>query len=414
MAECKSCNGNVLRTDAFCGTCGEPVPGGKPVVPIAREARTNGVQSARDLPSGAFAPATTATSARAVAVVALSDPDLTETPGTDPKRTAIREKEPQSEPAPVLPLHRKKSATASERRDEATSLELQDADPRASVPDRETSLPNMPIPPGPPILASDLLREQMRPSSPGEKALRRTTVALSTAGAIGVLVAGAVHPLTFVSLALLITMATLALTPMSYGGRAMALFLVGSIATGVALWQQTLQGVAPEGMFLAGSTILLSGSLLFRAYYRGARLARVAVTLGVLAVGAWFFLSGGHESLVTIEGDWQSWAPASTQMAFGLLALLSLMAFMDNSTRGGSHVWAVALLILYAVHVGLLVAGDIWPIRPMQTDIEGPTIAAIMAGVVGTIVAGMALAQVLVVAYQVTSNRSRARVSVAP
>jgi hypothetical protein len=101
-------------------------------------------------------------------------------------------------------------------------------------------------------------------------------------------------------------------------------------------------------------------------------------------------------------------------MAFGLLALLSLMAFMDNSTRGGSHVWAVALLILYAVHVGLLVAGDIWPIRPMQTDIEGPTIAAIMAGVVGTIVAGMALAQVLVVAYQVTSNRSRARVSVAP
>ncbi|MBW1906359.1 MAG: hypothetical protein JRJ24_13840 [Deltaproteobacteria bacterium] len=46
--------------------------------------------------------------------------------------------------------------------------------------------------------------------------------------------------------------------------------------------------------------------------------------------------------------------------------------------------------------------------------IQGPTIAAILTGVVGTIVAGMALAQVLVVAYQATSNRVKERVSVAP
>jgi len=200
---------------------------------------------------------------------------------------------------------------------------------------------------------------------------------------------------------------------MSYRGRAIALFAVRSIATGVALWQQTLTGGAPEGSILACATILLSGSLLFRAYYRGARLARVVVSLGVLALGAWFFASGGHESLIRLEGDWQSWAPASTQVAFGLLALLSLMAFMDNSTRGGAHVWGVALLLLYMVHIGLLVGSDVWPVGGAEVSIQGPTIAAILAGVVGTVVAGMALAQVLVVAYQVAHSRTKARISVA-
>ena len=415
MPKCNSCNGNVLRTDAFCGTCGELVPGGKPVVPIARESKPSGVQTTGDRMSGTFPPLSgTATSARAVAIVALADPELEEAPDTGLNRTAIREREPHSEPPPVLPLHRKKNGTESERREEAAALESRAKEPRASAPERDTSLPNMPIPPGPPILASDLLREQMRPSSPGENALRRTAVALTAVGALGALLTGGVHPLTFVALALLITIATLALTPMSYRGRAIALFLVGSIATGVALWQQTLQGIAPEGIILAAATILLSGSLLFRAYYRGARLARVAVTLGVLALGAWFFLSGGHESLVTLEGDWQSWAPASTHMTFGLLALLSLMAFMDNSTRGGSHVWAVALLILYGVHLTLLVASELRPMQGIETTIQGPTIAAILTGVVGTIVAGMALAQVLVAAYQATSNRVRERVSMVP
>jgi hypothetical protein len=101
-------------------------------------------------------------------------------------------------------------------------------------------------------------------------------------------------------------------------------------------------------------------------------------------------------------------------VAFGLLALLSLMAFMDNSTRGGSHVWAFSLLVLYGVHLALLVASEVWPVHGTEVIIQGPTIAAILTGVVGTIVAGMALAQVLVAAYQATSNRVTERVSVAP
>lgn len=413
MPKCNSCEGKVLRTDAFCGTCGEAVPGAKPVVPISREFQVSDVSPAPEPVSVSFPPSpTTSTSARAMAVVAVSQPTIDEPENTGLSRTTIRERErePRSEPAPVLPLHRKKSGTESQR------LEKEEATESSTKPVRETgaSLPNMPIPPGPPILASDLLREQMRPSSPGERTLRGATVVLSALGALAVMLTGGVHPLTFVSLALLFMTTTLALAPMSYRARAIALFLIGSVTTGIALWQQTLYGVAPEGMILASATILLSGSLLFRAYYRGARLARLAVTFGVLALGAWFFASGGHESLVTLDGHWQSWAPASTHMTFGLLALLSLMAFMDSSTRGGSHVWAVALMGLYAVHIGLLVATEVWPIYPTPVSIQGPTIAAILAGIAGTIVAGLALAQVLVTAYKSSSNRVKERVSIAP
>ncbi|NNK42916.1 MAG: hypothetical protein HKP46_09715 [Myxococcales bacterium] len=397
----------MLRTDAFCGTCGEPVPGGKPVVPISREfkladALVEPERSRGTLPPEAGAPA----SARAVAVVAVSDPELDEPEKLTVSRTAIREREPQSEPAPVLPLHRKKSGTGSKRQVEPAAAESRSEPITAPRPELDSgaSVPNMPIPPGPPILASDLLREQMRPSSPGEKALRVASVVLSALGALGVLLTGGLHPLTFVALALLIMTATLALTPMSYRARATAIFSAGAVATAVALWQQALRGIAPEGVILASATILLSGSLLFRAYYRGARLARVAVTLGVLALGAWFFASGGHESLVMLDGHWQSWAPAVTHLSFGLLALLSLMAFMDSSTRGGSHVWAAAVLTLYSVHIALLVATGIWPVDEGPARIEGPAVAAILAGLVGTVLAGLALAQILVAAHRAGSR----------
>jgi hypothetical protein len=416
MPTCKSCSAKVVRTDAFCGTCGEPVPGAKPVVPIARQARPpSGVQAAPERLHGTFPPpAGAGGSARAMAVVALSDPAETDPVNAKPSevnQTAVRERA-ASEPAPVLPLRRRKGDSLSEDDlHRVTSPHDAEEPPgeqaEASRPNRNGSLQNVPVPAGPPILASDLLREQMMPSNPGAKTLRVVTVALGALGLIGAMLAGGVHPLTFVSAALLVMMATLALTPMSYKTRAISLVLSGSVASGVALWQQTLHGLSAEGAMLAGATILLSGALLFRAYYRGARLSRFAVALGVTVLGAWFVISDGHESLVMLEGHWQSWAPASTHMTFGLLGLLSLMAFMESSTRGGAHVWAGALLALYALDVGLLIASEVWPVAGEAATITGPTIAAWLTGIVGTIVAGLALAQVFVAISQAASSRSR-------
>ena len=395
MRKCKSCDADVLRTDAFCGTCGEPVPGVKPVVPITRDSGA-GVMGGgpQNRGSGTYdQPA--AAAAQAAAVVAISDPGEPRPPTPELTQTTIRER-PQSEPAPVLPLRRKK---ASEER-ESTEQESTAKAVAPAVGDRDTSLSNTPVPPGPPILASELLREQMQPRTPGGRALRRVTVGLAAPGIVGVVVGGGVNPLTFASLGLLVGMLAGALSPLSYGARAVFLFLMGAAATGVASWQQTLQSLAQESAILAAATILLSGSLLFRAYYRGARLARVAVSMGVVALGAWFFLTGGHESLISLEGYWQSWVPATTHILFGLLALLALMAFMDSSTRGGVHWWAYSLLTLYVIHIGVLVASQVWPAPSGVPTLEAPAIAALIAGAVGTVVAGVSLAQVLVLAFQ--------------
>lgn len=408
MPTCKSCSAKVVRTDAFCGTCGEPVPGAKPVVPITRASAPSGTRAAPKRLSGSFPPVAQAgSSARAVAVVAVSEPEPSEQVA-ELNQTAIRERE-ASGPASVLPLKRRKDATTSERAlEEPSPLEPPREEAKPKPPEQSTSLANMPVPAGPPILASDLLREQMRPSNPGERSLRWATLGLCAAAAVGALLVGGTHPLALVSVALMITMAILGLTPMSYPGRAVALLSMGAVATGVALWQQSVHGISPEGIILAGATIVLSGSLLFRAYYRGAVLSRVAVAIGVLALGLWFLLSGGHESLVAVDGHWQSWAPATTQMLFGLLAMLSLMAFMDSSTRGGCHVWGAALLVLYAAYTALLIGTAVWPAAASEPSIEGFTIAALITGAVGTIIAGVALAQVLVAAYQVTLRRPAA------
>lgn len=401
MPICHRCNAKVLRTDAFCGTCGEPVPGAKPVVPIAR----SGTHEAPERLSGSFPrEAGSGASARALAAVALSEPEPVEADAAPVHETAIRERErPESEPAPVVLLHRKKDPSLGD--DEVAARPEDEDEPRGSSSERETSLQNIPAPAAPPILASDLLREQMRPASPGATMLRAVTVSLSVAGAAGVFVLGGWEPLTFVSAALLVMMGTLALTPISYRARAVSLCLVGCVAASVALWQQVVHQVAPEGVILALATIVLSGSLLFRAYYRGARLARFVVALGVTILAAWFVVSRGHESLVALEGDWRSWAPAVTHVTFGLLGLLSLMAFMETSTRGGSHVWAFSLLGLYAIHVSLWIASELFPSGGGGPSLAGPTVAALVTGAVGTIVAGLALAQVFVTFSR--SNRAR-------
>jgi len=58
--------------------------------------------------------------------------------------------------------------------------------------------------------------------------------------------------------------------------------------------------------------------------------------------------------------------------------------------------------------VGVLVAGEVWPLSGQAPSLEGPTIAALLTGAVGTVLAGLALAQVFVAAYQTASKRAKA------
>ena len=378
MPGCQNCGADVSRSDAFCGTCGERVPGGTPAVPLVRESRARSAIPAAGPGSGA-------TAAVVIAVSEHSQASITQ--------TAIRER---AEPASVLPLHRKKPEVATD------TVEVEPQQSRLSSDATVEGPPELVIS-RPPILASELLREQMEPSEPGKNSLPRLTVALCAAGVFGACWTGGLSSLTYVSVALMVGLLTLALTPMSYVGQAIALFCAGSIASALGIWQQSVQQVTPHGLLLGLATTVLGGSLLYRAYYRGAKLARVAVSIGVLCLGGWFVLSGGHQSLVTLGEDWQSWGPATSHMAFALVGLLSLLAFMEASTRGGSHVWAYTLLALYAVHLLLLTSRATWPATDSASTLPAGAFAAIIAGIVGTLVAAMALAQLFVLRQQSVS-----------
>lgn len=382
MPGCQNCGAEVSRSDAFCGTCGERVPGGTPVLPLVRESRP------------AIPAARPSSGAQAAAVITVADPSQTSV-----TQTTIRER---AEPASVLPLRRKKPESATE----ILPIEsVQEPETRGEAPPTVEEAPELVLT-TPPILASELLREQMEPSEPGKASLPRLTVALCAAGVLGASWAGGLDSLTYVSVALMVGLLTLALTPLSYVGHAVALFLAGVIASTLGIWQQSVHEVTPHAPLLGLSTVVLSASLLYRAYYRGAKLARVAVSIGVALLTSWFILSGGHQSLVTLGEHWQSWGPAASHMTFALVGLLALLAFMEASTRGGSHVWAYTLMTLYAGHVLLLTTRALWPPLSTATPMPDSALAAILGGVVGTLVAAMAMARLFVLRHRAASQTS--------
>ncbi len=376
MPGCQNCGTEVSRSDAFCGACGELVPGGTPVLPLVRESRPS-IEASRP-----------GSGAQAAVVIRVAEPTQ-----ASPTRTAIRER---AEPASVLPLRRKKPEATTE----LLRVESVREPETLGAPPAEEEQPDALVLTTPPILASELLREQMEPSEPGKTSLPRLTAALCVAGVLGASWVGGLDSVTYVSVALMVGLLTLALTPMSYLGHAVTLFVAGGIASSLGIWQQAAHEVTPHAPLLGLSTVVLGASLLYRAYYRGAKLARIAVSIGVALLVSWFVLSGGHQSLIMLGEHWQSWGPAASHMAFALVALLALLAFMEASTRGGAHVWAYTLLALYAGHVTLLTARALWPLIGTAPTMPDSALAAILSGIAGTLVATMALAQLFVLGHQ--------------
>ena len=77
---------------------------------------------------------------------------------------------------------------------------------------------------------------------------------------------------------------------------------------------------------------------------------------------------------------------------------------MESSTRGGAHVWAYSLLTLSAAHVVVLLLRTHWPLAPQGETLTAVANAAILAGISGTVLATMALAQVFVVVSRSTQK----------
>jgi hypothetical protein len=200
----------------------------------------------------------------------------------------------------------------------------------------------------PPYLASEILREDLTPSEPGRRHMNVVLQVAPALGALAVLTSGIDRAATWFALALLAGL--FVLTRFEFGYHTMTLLVIGLGASGLAVcssWRLYLGG-GFDGPLLAATVTMLAGALLFRTWYRAAYTARVLVALALVLALTWATWTS-HRELLALEFDWQSWLPALAWYVFGILCLLSLLAFMGGETTGGCDVWALGLSVWYGL-----------------------------------------------------------------
>lgn len=235
------------------------------------------------------------------------------------------------------------------------------------------------LPRRPPVLASEALLRDIAPSRPARTALRIWCPVL---GVLGTLIAwllthgrGLGWPLAgaFFGLALL------GLPPMPYPGRASAVTTVSATGLALVLWTDATRPGGMSSAMLTFAVTLLASGLLFRAWHRASTLSRLMVAGGVMVSALFLWMSGDLSDLTLIDTAWQSWLPRLVGLAFGILLMLSLLAFMDARSTGGSAVWAAFALCWQALHsvVAILLAG--WPKQEEAFDIGRVPVETLLA-----------------------------------
>jgi hypothetical protein len=212
----------------------------------------------------------------------------------------------------------------------------------------------------PPILASDVLREDLAPIEPGRKASRLWDGGLALLYlAVGIClrldlgVAGVSPDAGAACLAAAAAVAATAVVPFPYVWRAIVGGLIGASVVTLGLF-----GGGPLALVVGpGSTpwiepfrvltcVTLPATLLFRSHYRA--YPRGRVLLGAAFVLALPFLV--HEAYMTTQG------PLVARVGAGLAllgALSALFAFMPSPTTSMTVLCAQALTALIALDLGL-------------------------------------------------------------
>jgi hypothetical protein len=250
------------------------------------------------------------------------------------------------------------------------------------------------VPPRPPVLASEVLREDIEPTEPGRTALRLFGAIGGASGAAATLAIGGLDPAVLGVAASLALVAGLSAAPVRYAVRASGVLVLALAGLAGATALRLVTGAAPESPVLAVGAVVLAGGLLFRARYRASWLARVTSGVGMCLVMGWFVLAGGVDGFAHISTEWSGWAPILTRAGFGLLLLLSLLAFMGSNSTGGSGVWAAAVLIWYAVQLGVQTAAAMASSRGVElSSYPNPAVSMIVAAPLLAALGAMALAQ---------------------
>ncbi|MCA9645960.1 MAG: hypothetical protein H6718_33500 [Polyangiaceae bacterium] len=212
-----------------------------------------------------------------------------------------------------------------------------------------------------PMLASEALREDLAPSEPGKRQFRFWLIGIAFA-LVGLGFAfrnGIGNPelrwqaatVSFSAAGALIATAVL---PFGYGLRAAVSFVIGIGLMAMGLkGSGPLSGIALDGGFLRDLTrlitlTLLPAALLFRAHYRAYRRARyMLATALVLALP--FVVTEGL-LLFNQSAEWVTRIAAGVNV---LIVVCSLFGFTSSATSGGGSWWAMFVLFLVPVEIGL-------------------------------------------------------------
>ncbi|MDB4974637.1 MAG: hypothetical protein JWN48_2978 [Myxococcaceae bacterium] len=222
------------------------------------------------------------------------------------------------------------------------------AQPRAAAITSSQRLKTVRPPVRPPYLASEILREDLTPSEPGRRHINVVLHAAPALGAVAVLTSGIDRIATWAALAALSGLFILTRFELSYHTLAVLVASIGGLCLAATSCARVAMGGGFDGPLLATVATLLPAALLFRTWYRAAYTARVLVSLALVLAVMWATWTS-HRGLLALEFDWQSWVPALTWYLFGILCLLSLLAFMSGETTGGCDVWALGISVWYGL-----------------------------------------------------------------
>jgi hypothetical protein len=208
----------------------------------------------------------------------------------------------------------------------------------------------------PPVLASDILREEVAPIAPAQRLVRiwlgLFALAFVAAAVASVQGFGPASPGVLAgSIATAIVATIGAITPAPYAARASLAAIAGLVPLAMgARGEGPLAATGFDGILHASAGLVLvtalPGALLFRARYRAFRAARVilAVVL-VCAIPALAFLA-----IEALEPT----APLLARGCDGVVAiavLTALFGFMGEETSGGCGGWAKILVLAHAGRV---------------------------------------------------------------
>lgn len=214
----------------------------------------------------------------------------------------------------------------------------------------------------PPVLASEVLREEVAPLRPWDRAFRVWDIALGLAVMIGgvfshagVVPSSPMGP--WIAYAIGVGLIALGLVPLPYVARGTGSLLLGMLTVGFGLaGLGPLDGLVASNQspFWAAAKVMaataLPAALLFRARYRAYLGARVAL-LVALAVA---LPAAANAGMTVATGPLY----ASIAAGLTLVAILtSLLGFMGEGTTGASTAWAVFVVLIFGAE---LMARSLW------------------------------------------------------